>query len=283
MKFGAFTVMLPDLTPEDAAKALAQAGYDGVEWRVTKNDPNRLSEAPSFWGNNLCTLEPTLENAERAKQLADAAGLELPNLGTYLGPDNDVATVEEAMQFAQRAGVPSLRINAAWYRGDYHGAFETSLEFYKRVEPLAKRYKVRALVETHHLLITPSASLAHRFVSHFDPQHVGVIYDPGNMVREGFEAYLMGLQLLGPYLAHVHLKNAAFTRPPEGGVWQGNWAPLEDGVVNFKDVLQSLLKLGYDGWLVMEDFSGLRSSQDTLIHNLNFTKTLLAEVQRDFK
>jgi sugar phosphate isomerase/epimerase len=279
MKFGVFTVMLPDLTPEEAVTALAQFGYDGIEWRVTSRDPNRQHETPSFWGNNLCTLEPTPENAERARKLAQGAGLELTNLGTYLSPDN-LSAVEQAMQFAERAGAPSLRVNTARFQGDYHAAFESSLLFYRDVEKLARRYKVRALVETHQGLITPSASLAHRFVSHFDPAHVGVIYDPGNMVLEGFETYLMGLQLLGPYLAHVHLKNAAYS-PASEGVWQPRWMPLENGVVNFKDVLKAFLKVGYDGWLVMEDFSAARGSLETLSHNLTFVKNLLAEVQHE--
>jgi sugar phosphate isomerase/epimerase len=277
MKFGVFTVMLPDLSPKEAVLCLAQAGYDGIEWRVTTNDPKRINEPPSFWGNNLCTLEPTLENADRARQFAQEAGLELINLGTYLSP-NHLTAVEQAMQFAERAGAPSLRVNAASYQGDYHAAFEQSLEFYCEVEKLAKRYEIRALVETHQNLITPSASLAHRFVSHFDPTHVGVIYDPGNMVLEGFETYLMGLQLLGPYLAHVHLKNAAFT-PVAHGVWQPRWTPLEEGVVNFKEVLQGLLNVGYDGWLVMEDFSAARGSLEALKHNLAFIKNILTEVQ----
>jgi sugar phosphate isomerase/epimerase len=281
MKFAAFTVMLPDLSPEEAVTALAQAGYNGVEWRVTKVDPARQNETPSFWGNNLCTLEPTPQNADRARELAREAGLELTNLGTYLSPD-DLTAVERAMHFAQRAGAGSLRVNAEPYKGDYHTAFERSLEFYREVEKLAKRYKVRALVETHQGLITPSASLAHRFVSHFDPSHVGVIYDPGNMVLEGFETYLMGLQLLGPYLAHVHLKNAAFAHPRNGGgVWQPRWTALEDGVVNFKDVLRSLLDVGYNGWLVMEDFSAVRGSLETLKHNISFIKNLLAEVKNE--
>jgi sugar phosphate isomerase/epimerase len=280
MKFAVFTVMLPDLNPEEAVTALAQTGYDGTEWRVTTVDPRRRSEAPSFWGNNLCTLEPTLENADRARKLTREAGLELTNLGTYLSPGNLMA-VEQAMQFAERAGAPSLRVNAEPYNGDYFAAFERSLKFYREVEKLAKKYKVRALVETHQGLITPSASLAHRFISNFDPQHVGVIYDPGNMVLEGFETYLMGLQLLGPYLAHVHLKNAALTRPLEGSIWQPRWLPLEDGVVNFKKVLQSLIKVGYDGWLVMEDFSAARGSLETLTHNMTFMKNLLAEVRNE--
>lgn len=84
MKLGVFTVMLPDLTPEEAARALRETGYDGVEWRV-KGTPEALrGDVPSFWGNNRCTLEPTPAEAERARRLAAEAGLAIPNLGTYL-------------------------------------------------------------------------------------------------------------------------------------------------------------------------------------------------------
>ena len=38
---------------------------------------------------------------------------------------------------------------------------------------------------------------------------LGIIHDVGNMVYEGYERYEMGLSILGPYLAHVHVKSAA--------------------------------------------------------------------------
>ena len=84
MKISVFTVMLPDLTPEQAAQALQTSGYDGVEWRVTRVPPERQHEPPSYWGNNLCTLAPTEADAHRARLLADAAGLAIPSLGTYI-------------------------------------------------------------------------------------------------------------------------------------------------------------------------------------------------------
>ena len=104
MRFGVFTVMLPDMTPEVAAAALAAAGYDGVEWRVTRVPDAMRAETPSFWRNNLCTLAPTLENADLARTLADDAGLVIPNLGTYIDV-GDVAAVEvrdEAVQATQQ-------------------------------------------------------------------------------------------------------------------------------------------------------------------------------------
>jgi sugar phosphate isomerase/epimerase len=69
MKVGVFTVGLPDLTPEEAVRELKEAGYDGVEWRVTRVPEKARSEEPSFWGNNLCTLAPTEEEARRAPHL----------------------------------------------------------------------------------------------------------------------------------------------------------------------------------------------------------------------
>lgn len=230
MKLGVFTVMLPDLTPEEAARALRETGYDGVEWRV-KGTPEALrGDVPSFWGNNRCTLEPTPAEAERARRLAAEAGLAIPNLGTYLEV-GDLEATEAAMRFARQAGSPQLRVGAGAPDGSYAESFARARAYLEGVETLAKRYGVRALIELHHRTICPSASLAHRLVSACDPAHIGVIYDPGNMVFEGFEDPRLGLELLGPYLAHVHLKNARYERPEgaacggrRGRLWRTVWS-----------------------------------------------------------
>ena len=105
MKVGVFTVGLPDLTPEVAVREIKDAGYDGVEWRVARVPEDVRGEEPSFWGNNLCTLAPTEEDARRARRLSEEAGLEVPGLGTYVGV-GDLETAEEAMRFAATAGAP---------------------------------------------------------------------------------------------------------------------------------------------------------------------------------
>jgi sugar phosphate isomerase/epimerase len=267
--------MLPDMTPEEAVQALRETGYDGVEWRVKNTPQAQRGELPSFWGNNLCTFEPTEEAAERARALATSAGLAIPNLGSYLGV-GEVEATEAAMRFAQRAGSPQLRVSAGAAEGRYAESFARARAYLEEVERLAKRYGVRALIEIHHRTICPSASLAHRLVSSFDPACIGVIFDPGNMVFEGFEDYRLGLELLGPYLAHVHLKNARYRRPEGGGVWRAEWAPLEDGVVDFPELFAALREVGYGGWLVVEDFSEARPSRAALEHNIAFIRALLA-------
>ena len=273
MKVGVFTVSLPDLMPDEAVREIKDAGYDGVEWRVTHVPEELRSDEPSFWGNNLCTLEPTVEEARRARRLSEEAGLEIPGLGTYVAL-GDLEAAHEAMRFAVTAGVPQVRVGAGAPDGrPYEELFDAAREFLAGVEDLARSHGVKALIEIHHKTICPSASLAQRLVSSFDPGLVGVILDPGNMAQEGFEDYRIGAELLGPYLAHVHIKNSAFERPAGGGVWEPRWAPLEDGVVDFGQVFEALEHVGYDGWLVMEDFSGVRPSREALKFNLEFLRS----------
>lgn len=272
MKVGVFTVGLPDLTPEEAAREIREAGYDGVEWRVTHVPDEVKGDEPSFWGNNLCTLEPTLEEARRARRLSEEAGLEVPGLGTYVAV-GDLEATDDAMRFAVAAGASQVRVGVgAPDDSSYERLFSAAREFLGGVEDLARSHGTKAVVEIHHKTICPSASLAHRLVSAFDPDLVGVIFDPGNMAQEGFEDYRIGAELLGSYLAHVHLKNAAFERPEGGGVWKPRWSPLEDGVVDFEQVFEALEQVGYDGWLVIEDFSGARPSREALRHNLEFVR-----------
>lgn len=273
MKFGVFTVMLPDLTPEEAVAELAAAGYDGVEWRVTTVPEEVRSEAPSFWRNNLCTLAPTMADARQGRALAEQAALAIPNLGTYIDV-GDLFSVETAMRFAVTVGAPSIRVGVARTNapGNFAALFSQTVEFLAGVEERAHISGVKALIEMHHGTIAASATAAVRLVERFDPALIGVIHDCGNMVYEGHEDYRRGLETLGPYLGHVHVKNAAYDRPAAGGVWRPRWAPLRDGVVDFAALFAALHAVGYDGWVVVEDFSQAYPSRAALSENLAFLR-----------
>lgn len=279
LKLSVFTVMLPDLTPETAAPLLKKYGYEGVEWRVTTVPEDRRQEKPSFWGNNLCTFAPTLEDAERARRISQDAGLTIPGLGTYINV-GDLAATENAMRFAQVCGARQVRAGVGSMEDgvSYTDKFEAAKRFLAGVQELAQQYNIRAVIEIHHKTIVCSASLAHRLVSNFDPAWIGVIHDAGNMVNEGFEHYRLGLELLGPYLYHVHIKNAAYQIPESGGLWEPKWSPLENGVVNWQDLFTALKSVGYDGWLGLEDFSGHRPSEEALKYNAQFMRDLIERV-----
>lgn len=187
-----------------------------------------------------------------------------------------------------RVGVPGYDRKTS-----YPELYKQAVHYLNEVQEMAQQYKVKAVVETHHQTIAPTASLAYRLVQSLDSQHVGVLYDPGNMVHEGYENHRMGLELLGPYLAHVHVKNAAWFKDESNknsnssvneqnteilltSNWHCQWAPLTEGVVNWLQVFRDLKSVGYDGYYGIEDFSGVLQSKAMLQHFAD----VFAEIER---
>lgn len=282
MKFSVFTVMLPELTLEQAIETLKAAGYEGAEWRVTVIDPVKSEEPPSFWGNNLCTvdLNSSPEALRLLKRKTDDAGLQVPNLAAYL-QCGDLDNTEKAMNIARLLGAPSVRVGVPFYnrKQSYAELYGKARSYLQHVQELSRSYGVKGVIEIHMNNIASSASLAHRLVDGLNPEHIGVIYDPGNMVFEGFEQYRMGLELLGPYVAHVHVKNAWWVRSAEaigeGTAWRAEPCPVQEGIANWRQVIDDLKAVGYDGWLSFEDFSNSAATEELLRRNIDYIRSLL--------
>jgi sugar phosphate isomerase/epimerase len=280
MKYAVFTVSLPEWSPEQALAELRDAGYDGIEWRVTDQ---QSAASPGFWAGNRCTwpLTSFVADAPRIRTLTEASGLAIPSLGTYVSCE-DLGAVEIAMQGAVLVGAPQLRVGVPRYDGSvsYLELREQARAQYREVAVLAHKYGLRALIEIHMGNITPSASAAAAFLEGFDPQVVGVIHDAGNMVHEGYEHYRLGLEVLGSFLAHVHIKNAAWRvvgqRANGSAEWQAGFAPLREGAVDLKALFQALRAVGYDGWLSFEDFTPGGDLRARVHDNLAYIKELLA-------
>jgi sugar phosphate isomerase/epimerase len=280
MRFAVFTVSLPEWTPEEAVRNLAELGYDGVEWRIADDLPRAT---PGFWQGNRCTfpLSTFLEDAPRIRALSEAAGLAIPAIASYVQAD-DAENVERVLRGAAALGTPLARIQVPRYDGQtgFVELWERARRDYREVARLARTHGVKALVEIHHETIVPSASATRRFLDGLDPESVGAIYDPGNMVWEGHEQYRLGLETLGSYLAHVHAKNSGWRqtgRRLDGSLaWQAEWAPLDAGIVDLRDLLAVLRAVGYDGWISVEDFSTERPLAERVRENLNYLGRSLA-------
>lgn len=272
MKLSVFTVATPDLQPEELAKAAADAGIEGIEWRFKEIPEEAIGEKPSFWRHNRCSMDPngTQEDWLEFQQAADKHGRRSLAVVPYL-TCGDVEATEKVMQAAKLIGASFIRAGIPGYdrKRNYNELYDQAVRYLHEVQDLAAAYGVKAVVETHHLTIAPSAGLTHRLVSHFNPQHIGVLYDPGNMVHEGYENYRMGLELLGPYLAHVHVKNGGYRKTAAedstSAAWSGEWVPLDQGAVPWKQVIQDLQSVGYEGYYGIEDFSGTFESREMLL------------------
>ena len=154
---------------------------------------------------------------------------------------------------------PTARVPSAGYDGSRHHdeLFEGLRNNLARVIKLGEKYGVKPLLELHGGNIIPSASATRRVVDGFDPERVGVIFDPGNQVREGMENWKMGLEILGDYLALVHVKNCGWFREEKEGKeqWVCKQLPLEQGIADWGEIVQGLKAVSYQGYLSLEDFT----------------------------
>ncbi|MBI2914961.1 MAG: sugar phosphate isomerase/epimerase [Firmicutes bacterium] len=257
MKHSIFTVTMKSFSVDEAIKSLSSAGFDGVEWRV--HEEYHLS------------LDLLAKQAEQIGRRCRDSGLEVVSLATYLKID-DEERIESVAEAAARMGSPCFRVWLPSYeRGaHYRELYVHSLENLATIEEQLAGFPVRALVEIHMDTIAPSSSLITRLVEDLDPKRIGVIFDPGNMVYEGRINWRLSLEILGEYLSHVHVKNAAWKRD-DNGRWRCGSETLWDGQVDWREVISDLKAVGYDGYLSLEDFSEL-PEHEKIVKDLAYLK-----------
>ena len=151
---------------------------------------------------------------DKLKDLMAHYKLEIPVLSTYLPITEKriILQVFEAAEILNAIGVrvslgPPLDGKRSYW--DVHSEALQELEIFLKS---IKQYKTRALFEIHLKTLIPSPSSAYILLSKFDPNHFGVIFDPANMIFEGYEDWKMGIEILGNYLGHVHVKNASWIK-----------------------------------------------------------------------
>lgn len=280
MKLGLFTVSVPDWEPVETLRNLARAGYQGVEWRVCEDRGDRRQ--PGFWSGNRCSLtaRELKERAGDLKAVAREYGLEMAGVAAYIDC-KDAATVALHLEAAAAVGAAVVRIGAGGYaaQSTYSEQLVVARRQYAEVARLAADHGVRACVETHMGTLTPNILSSLQVLDGLEPKHVGILWDPGNEIIEGSETTRMALELAGPYLAEVHVKNNAWERVRDektGALrWRCSACPIPDGVADWPAIVQELKKSGYAGWLVVEDFSTVLPLAERVAANAAYLRKLL--------
>jgi sugar phosphate isomerase/epimerase len=275
MRFSVFTASTPDWSPIEAAHTLAAQGWDGIEWRVTDQ---AVAAVPGFWAGNRATWPLTGLDGSVGEiaSLTAASGLAFSCIGGYARADNH-ADVERMLAATAALGAERVRVTMPHTdEGEYRSLFDSTRADLEWVAERAQHHGVMALVELHHETITPSASASFRLVDGLDPKHIGVIHDLGNLIIEGQERPTSAFELLGPYLAHVHIKNVKWVagEPGANGIvaWHNEWAPLRTGQADVRAYIVALVRHGYDGWITLEDFSTELPLAERTADNLAFVR-----------
>lgn len=281
MKISVTTVMLPHLDLPQTCRLLSELGFDGIELRVRRLAPEKANETLSPWGRHLADVSPDniLERADEVKSAISENGLALAGFASACDAQ-DLEQVKLLAEGAQAVGCPAIRLSCRGYDGtvNYHELFDEAVTNYEKALEITRQYGLKVLVEMHGGTIHPSASLAHRIVSNFDAADIGVLYDPQNMVKDGFETIPMALELLGDYLAHIHVGgHRPFPNgPDERGIvtWSWSGCPMAEGLYDFPKMIESLRKIEYTGFISVEDFRGDCSPEERLENAIRYLRSL---------
>jgi sugar phosphate isomerase/epimerase len=263
-------MVLPRLSPAEAIDAAKAAGYDGIFWRA-RSASGSTALPIQVDGEHRCLLDPTPDALAEARRRCEQAGLKISGLalGAETYAVEDPAVVRRALDLAEQAGAEQLRlVGGSTGEGQpYADAYELTVRRCGAYVKAARGRNVRVALHQHYGTAVPSASLLHRVLSQFDPREIGCIYDPGNMTVEGYEDYRIGLEILGAYVADIHLKSSIYFGSGQGGVWEREWSPLYDGLADFLRLFRALHRTPYRGWVTMSDFSPSRDDGRMLRHN----------------
>lgn len=287
MKLGVFSVSMPEYGLKETVDLLKSTGYDAVEWRVT-DIPDKKPENIPFerrywiWNESTVDIKKIGELAPELRKMCDDAGLYITGFTTYLTPDK-IPQLMPVLEAAKATGVKQIRLFTDNYVYDadqkpYYDVFNQTRENIRKLEALAREYGVKIVFEIHHDNIFASASAAMRLIEGSDPEYIGLIVDPGNMVYEGYENYRKVFEILGAYAAHVHIKNAKMApagRDEFGAMkWERVWAPLKEGQADLPRFIHELKATGYDGTISLEDFNNEMDTVEKLKYSIDYIREL---------
>jgi L-ribulose-5-phosphate 3-epimerase len=207
-------------------------------------------------------------NRDEVLKARDATGLTIPsvcgaNHWKYPLSDPDPAVREQ--------GVVSLKVSledAGVYGADtvllvpgrvsetvsYDECWNRSVEEIKKVLPMAINMKVKIALENvwNNFLISPMEAAT--FVDQFKTPFVGFYFDCGNILIYGWPE--QWIKILGKRLAKVHIKEFSRKIADTQGKSAGFKVNLQEGDVNWPNVMTALDSIGYNGWTTIEQPGG---------------------------
>lgn len=238
MKMG-ITQGAVSVTGKEFLERTAKMGLAGVEPYIAEENSEFLS-----WSSGN-----TKQFVDKAKKL----GVEIPSvaLGVF---NNDSALVTSegqakavkltirTLQFASAVGAKTMLL--CTYLASHPDTPQKKfnlLEVIHKVTPLACKLGVTIGLESP----LPAAELE-QLVDVARSDCVGVYYDLGNAVALGFDP-AREIEVLGGRILAVHVKDSANVL---GALHLG------EGKLDLKAAIETLRRIGYDGWLILETPGG---------------------------
>jgi sugar phosphate isomerase/epimerase len=231
------------------------------------------------------------EEGDAMPQAARAAGFQLtgamlgfpgedyttPQTIQRTGGFSDPATRPERLERFQWAlnrtrelGLSDLMLHAGFLPEPGDPDRKPFLDTLAKVSDLARAKGVTVAFETGQ----ETADLLRRTLDDLKCPNLKVNFDPANMLLYEKGDPLRAVEILGPDIRSVHVKDANRTKVP--GTW-GEEVPLGQGEANIKQFVKTLQKVGYRGPLCIEREVGNQEQRVAdIAHGVRYLRECLA-------
>jgi sugar phosphate isomerase/epimerase len=243
--FSLFPKFYREYTPPQLAELVRHTGLDTVNMVVRDG----------YW----CEPGTVPHDAPRFVAAMRESGITVHFATTDLRPQ-DIIQQPQILETFAACGIRNFRLNH-FHAGerDIKSALHGTRRELEALAALCQKFGVRAVNQLHHHSLVPSASAAFSLVDGLPPEAISVELDPGNQAFEGFEEWKRSVDLLGSYLSAVGTKDTMLQRDmnrasDDDKGWRRGWAPLSEGVTNWKSLVRALHTADFGGTFVFMAF-----------------------------
>jgi sugar phosphate isomerase/epimerase len=178
---------------------------------------------------------------------------------------------EWALERTRALGLSDLMLHAGFLPEPGSPDRKPFLDTLAKVSDLAKSKGVTVAFETGQ----ETADLLRRTLDELRCPNLKVNFDPANMLLYEKGDPIRAVEILGPDIRSVHVKDAILTKVP--GTW-GEEVPLGKGEVNIRQFVKTLKKVGYRGPLCIEREVGDQEQRVAdIAHGIRLLRECLAE------
>jgi sugar phosphate isomerase/epimerase len=143
----------------------------------------------------------------------------------------------------------------------------------------ASMARVTLTLEQHPGYLFASAGQIMDMLRGLPSGNIGIVYDPGNCLWEGYERPSVQIDMLGGLIRALHVKNAmglAAEGHPE--TLPADATRLDQGFLDWPAILTQLIAGGYSGYVTLEDFyGGFGSVAEKLAWDVAYLREQLAK------
>lgn len=217
-----------------------ESGLDGLE---VAYGPGQMLHAGS-----------AVSQADAIRELAIEYDVAVPCLALTIPLAEASSDANAIARTAEHLGAGSIRVYAPRFHptASFSTQLDAAREQVASLCTVCAAVGVRVLVEMAPASIAPSTVLVASLVQGVaPPEHVGIVYDPGSSIGEGFLAPDLAVAAIGAKLAHVHVKNASFKTLPDGNR-ELRTCSLTKGLIDWRAVINALVRHDYDGWYTFD-------------------------------